>query len=304
MDYDLLETFVILCENKNLTKTSELLYKTQPTISSRISVLEEKLGFALIVRGKGKKNIEITKKGIEFLSIARKFLSLYEEIEISQENLSKTLLVSSISSLSTPIVADVCKRLLKDEEASITIYTYQTTEAYELIAKKELDVAFVSESRKVNGVLCEPLFIQDYYVIKLCQNPDSIKTIHTRDLDVNNEIYQRWSDEFNTWHDYKFNSQKPKIEVDSCALLRQFLTNPDYWTIIQKSNLSLLSKEMSLQIYSLADPPPSRICYMLTNCYPDRKNIHLIKKLKKLINQYAFENDLTLMPSLKKENIF
>ena len=303
MDYDLLETFVILCENKNLTKTSELLYKTQPAISNRIKTLENKLGFSLIIRGKGKKNIEITKKGMKFLSVAQKFLSLYEEIEVKQEELSKTLLVSSISSLSTPIAADVCKKLAEEEGANITIYTYQTYEAYELIAKKELDVAFVSESRKVNGVLCDPLFSQDYYIVRPCQNPDSIKTIHTRDLDVNNEIYQRWSDDFNAWHDYKFDSKKPKIEVDSCALLKQFLTSSNYWTIIQKSNLLLLSQEMSLQIYNIADPPPPRICYMLTNCYPDRKNMHLLKKLKKLLNQYTVENDLTPLLSIKNNKI-
>ncbi|PXV91193.1 DNA-binding transcriptional LysR family regulator [Lachnotalea glycerini] len=297
MDYDLLETFVLLCENRNLTKTAELLYKTQPTITSRIKTLEEKLGYSLIVRGKGKKNVEITRKGGEFLIIAQKFLNLYEEIEVVQEKLSKTLLVSSISSLGSPIVANVCKKMAEDEEVNISIFTYQTIEAYELIAKKELDVAFVSEARNVNGVMCEPVFMQDYYVIRPCKNPEGIKKICTEDLDVNYEIYQRWSDDFKMWHDYKFASKKPRIEVDSCALLKQFLTNETYWSIIQRSNLLLLNQEMSLQIYNLIDSPPARICYMLTNYYPDRGNIYLLKKMKKLLHQYAFDNDLQLTPN-------
>lgn len=213
MDYDLLETFVLLCESESLTKTSNLLYKTQPTISSRIKTLEEKLGFSLIVRSKGKKSIEITKKGIEFLSVAQKFLSLYEEIEVTQEKLSKTLLLSSISSLGSPIIADVCEKLAESDNINVTIYTYQTSDAYKLIAKKELDAAFVSEAKNIKGVHYEPIFTQEYYVIRPCKTPDSIKSIHSRDLDVNYEIYQRWNDDFKFWHDHKFDSKKPRIEV-------------------------------------------------------------------------------------------
>ena len=81
MDYDAFETYIVLCETGNITKTAELLYKTQPAISSRIQQLEKSLGYTLIKREKGKKTITLTSKGEEFLKIARKFINLYGEIE-------------------------------------------------------------------------------------------------------------------------------------------------------------------------------------------------------------------------------
>ena len=43
MDHDLFETYVVLCETGSITKTADLLYKTQPAISARIQQLENDL---------------------------------------------------------------------------------------------------------------------------------------------------------------------------------------------------------------------------------------------------------------------
>ena len=43
MEYILLETFVIVCDAMNLTKASEILCRTQPTITNRIKQLENQL---------------------------------------------------------------------------------------------------------------------------------------------------------------------------------------------------------------------------------------------------------------------
>ncbi|KAJ84723.1 LysR family transcriptional regulator [Enterococcus faecalis] len=45
-----LETFISVYETKNFTRTSEILYVSQPTVSSRISKLEEQLGVELFYR--------------------------------------------------------------------------------------------------------------------------------------------------------------------------------------------------------------------------------------------------------------
>lgn len=66
MEYILLETFVIVCDAMNLTKASEILCRTQPTITNRIKQLENQLGFELMIRNKGKRNIMLTGKGEEF----------------------------------------------------------------------------------------------------------------------------------------------------------------------------------------------------------------------------------------------
>lgn len=286
MDYNLIETFIVIGEIKNLSRASKLLYKTQPTISNRIQQLEDILGYSLIVRKRGKQSIEITPKGETFLKIAKKLFELYNEIPLENEKIANSLAISSISSYEIPIVSDVCKKLVSELNTNISLYTYQTTDAYNLISQKKLDIAFVSRAENIQGVVCKPVFAQNYYVIKQCQHPKKMKLISSSDLDVDNEIYQEWDNDFRIWHDHSFSDKKPKIQVDSCAILKEFLVIPNYWTIIQESNLYALERDISVQIYKLTDPPPQRMCYLLTNRFPDRKIVPLIKKFKELLAQY------------------
>lgn len=76
MDHDLFETYVVLCETGSITKTADLLYKTQPAISARIQQLENELGCTLVHREKGKKSIILTPRGEAFLKTAQKFIEL------------------------------------------------------------------------------------------------------------------------------------------------------------------------------------------------------------------------------------
>ena len=85
MEYQLLETFLIVSEVRNLTKASSILYKTQPTISNRIQQLEKEVGYALLVREKGRQEIELTPRGKQFLQTARKIYELYGDLEVQIE---------------------------------------------------------------------------------------------------------------------------------------------------------------------------------------------------------------------------
>mgnify|MGYP003228809925 CR=1 FL=1 len=55
MDYQLLETFIVLSEVRNITKCAHLLYKTQPTITKRLQQLESELGYSSSVKKANKK---------------------------------------------------------------------------------------------------------------------------------------------------------------------------------------------------------------------------------------------------------
>lgn len=305
MDYHLLETFLTVCETKNLTTASELLYKTQPTISNRIKQLEDTLGFDLFIREKGKKSITITSKGLEFLEIAQKFMSFYGEIESFHSDAVKSMKVSSVASYSIPIVSDICKRMVEDENTDISLTTYQTKEAYQRVAKKKLDIAFVSQSSEINGVKVDPIFSQNYYIIRYCkthnQYPTSLKLpkISTDELDPQFEIYQSWDQDFEDWHNGKFSLKKPKIQVDSTALLKQFIVDSDYWSIVQESNIPMLKKEIPLEIYRITDPPPPRKCYMITNLYPDRNMVPVINKFKQILDHYISEHNDFIQPYFK-----
>jgi len=296
MEYYLLETFVTVSKTLNLTQAAGILYKTQPTISHRIKTLESQLGFSLFVRNKGKRSLTLTNKGKAFLPIAKDLMRLYGEVEMVQKNVQQSLIISSIDSVGTTIIPEVCKELLTKLKVNITIHTYQTRESYQLIADREVDIAFVSEYRDVKGVLCEPAFQQEYYVVKPSANPTSIRTIHPEELDSKNEVFQSWGEEFTSWHNKWWPEPRtPKIKVDSNALLIPFLTNEESWTIIQAGNILPLQKHMSIQIFRLDDPPPSRTCYMLTSSVIDQYNSQVIDQFKETLTNFISESENILL---------
>ena len=65
MNYSDIETYLELVRTRNITKASEHLYVSQSTVSNRLKNLENELGFALVIRGKGRQAIELTQKGEE-----------------------------------------------------------------------------------------------------------------------------------------------------------------------------------------------------------------------------------------------
>lgn len=292
MDFTQLETFIVLCETENITHAAEILFKTQPTVSSRIQLLEEELGFRLINRSKGKKNISITPKGQIFLEHAKTLLNLYREVTEETNLLSNSLTISSVSSLKVPVITDICKKMRNAENTRISLLTYQTDDAYKMIANKKLDVAFVSVEKNINGVICEPAFQQDFYVVSYCPTPSPIKCISSESLDPKKEIYWSWGSSFDLWHKSKFGLGNYPIHVDSFAVIKEFLVDSNYWTILQKQNLTELQKYIPLQIYQLIDPPPPRVAYMLTSLYPDKNNLKTLKKFKQYVSEYSKENQL------------
>lgn len=292
MDRELFETFAVLCETGSITRTAELLYKTQPAISSRIQQLEQELGCTLVHREKGKKNITLTPRGEEFLKTAQKFLELYDEMEETRGQMSNSITISSIGSLSATLAPDICNRVIAQYQTKMSLLIYQSIEAYQMVANKQLDLAFVSMASEVPGVSCDALFKLDYVVVKACDDPKPPILSQLEQFDPKAEIYQRWNKEFDTWHSNRFGTQNYFIHVDSCNVMKQFLHQPNSWAIVQRSNLPEITREFPVQIYELTDPPPTRICYLISNSHPDRLNSRAIRRFKEVAYDYSREKGL------------
>lgn len=58
-----LEYFYYLCQNKNFTKTAELLFVSQPSISMALHRIEKELGAKLVIRDHSKAQISLTEAG-------------------------------------------------------------------------------------------------------------------------------------------------------------------------------------------------------------------------------------------------
>lgn len=76
MDIKQLITFLEVAKQKSFTRTSEILYLTQPTVSNHIKSLEQELGIHLFVRSK--KQITMTNAGFLFHGYAQRIVDEHQ----------------------------------------------------------------------------------------------------------------------------------------------------------------------------------------------------------------------------------
>ena len=73
-----LNYIITIAETKSINKAAELLYVSQPSLTSAVRELEKELGITLFYRsGRG---VTLTGDGAEFLLYARQLYSQYEEV--------------------------------------------------------------------------------------------------------------------------------------------------------------------------------------------------------------------------------
>lgn len=85
MDFRQLEAFVYVVQEKSFSKAAEILFLTQPTISTHIQLLEKELSTQLIVRTN--KDIHPSEDGEKLYTYAREMLNLRNRVleEFNQE---------------------------------------------------------------------------------------------------------------------------------------------------------------------------------------------------------------------------
>ena len=74
MDIEALNTFLILANTKNYTRTAAQLFVAQSTVTNRIHELEKELNIALFTRNN--RSVELTVEGEEFKDYAEKVITL------------------------------------------------------------------------------------------------------------------------------------------------------------------------------------------------------------------------------------
>ena len=78
MDQEIL-AFLEICRCKSISKAAEKLFISQSSLSTKIRILERKLGYSLFIRGKGSRSVMLTDKGEKFLGLAVKYQEILEK---------------------------------------------------------------------------------------------------------------------------------------------------------------------------------------------------------------------------------
>lgn len=155
MELRVLNYFLAIAREENITKAAQILHLTQPTLSRQMIQLEEELGVKLFVRSNHK--IILTEEGLLLKRRAQELLALADKTKrefIQKEtSLSGEIMIGSGEFLSTKVLAEMMVAFRKKHPLmQYRIYSGNADNIQDYIGRGLLDV----------GVMGEPIDIGKY----------------------------------------------------------------------------------------------------------------------------------------------
>lgn len=289
-----LEAFFEIIKAGSISSAAESLYVTQPALSRRIKTLEDELGYLLFSRKKGQRNIELTEKGAAFVSVAQKWLNIWQEAqELNRSDNANLLNIASVGSVSSYLLPAVFARLSQAAEIRICFHHCHSFEAYRQVETGLIDIALISDDMYSKGVETIPAF-QEPMVFIANRHAGYSGTVHPQGLDPHQEIRLPWNPEYDAWHDFWFRATPEyRVSLDQMNLLESVLSWENTWAIVPFSVAYKLSSLDFISIHPIQSPPPDRIIYYLKSGGRKEKQIRrflsaLDAEVKEIPNVVSF----------------
>ena len=260
-----IEAFLSIVQHGSFSAAAEKLYITQPALGRRIRALEEELGYALFIRNKGVRHVELTKQGQAFIGIAHRWQALWNETqEAALLGNEKSFYIASVGSLMAFMLPTVFQTFMKEnQECSLHVTTLHSVDAYRYVTNKSVDIAFITDPMYSSQVSTKVLFEEELCLVagKDLDLPPKVKL---SELNPRLEIRTQWDRNFDTWHNYYFGSSAvPRVYLDEMGFLQYFTENGDNWAFLPVSIARSMVKNSPVSIHALDIRPPHRTVYYL-----------------------------------------
>ena len=160
MELRVLQYFLVVAREENITKAASLLHITQPTLSRQLLSLEEELGVKLFRRGKH--SIVLTEDGMLLRRRAQEIVDLAEktakELMHGEEAVSGEISIGCGETQNMKPLAEIMASFQqKYPDVSFHIYTAIADDVKERLENGTLDM----------GLLLEPVEISRYHYVRM-----------------------------------------------------------------------------------------------------------------------------------------
>lgn len=267
MQYHLVQNFVTIAKTGNITRTAEVLFVAQSTVSHRLTQLEEELGSTLVRRGKGRRFAELTESGESFLPLAEKWLELWQETaRFRTEKVASRLTVGCVNSLVTCLLRDFFPRFLEQHPGMrLKVLVLETDEIYQKLNAGEVNLGIVLTNLPYQNVRIRPLLAEKMYCVCHKDMYPGIERIRTDMLLAENEVLLNWGMEFMLWHDFHFHrTVESRLEVNQILLVQDGLSRQGAWAVVPETVADYFLRTQKCRCLTLENPPPDRISYVVT----------------------------------------
>ena len=270
MNIESLETFVFLAESGNFTKTAEMQYLVQSTVSNRINELEKYIGKELFIRNN--KNVKLTTSGEAFLPYAKRMLMLKKDgivkarsVGIYEDRLALGLVDSIYKGIISPIIKEY---FLTFNSIAIKLKVNHSEEIIKLLSDGILDIGFVYTKFKSSKF--EIIDFLEDEIILVTSNKN--KTIIEPEISYEYLItipllYADLGEDFFKWLSKLYgDSPLLKLSVDEISYVIDFVKEGFGCAFVTKSSvIKELESGKLIHIRIKDSIPPSRQIYMLIN---------------------------------------
>ena len=288
-----IETFLAIIETKSLSKASEKLFVSQSTISTRLNSLEEELKAQLFKRHPGRKIVELTPKGEEFVTIAKRWMALQKDTAMwISKKPPLRLNVGSVDSLNiylmTPLYKDI---ITSSPNFVIDVSSHSSIQVFDLLESHDIDIGLTSRLIRSNSLLSEPICGEGMVLVSSCKYSTYEDTVHPQDLDVGKEIFLDWGPNFQIWHDYWWDPTEPiRLTVDTAGLILKFIDIPDSWAIVPITIANSFEEIHPIKISNLKVAPDHRLYYKVVHRNPRPSSIEPLKIFEDYLDRFISQH--------------
>ena len=267
-----MDTFLALVRTQSVSRAAEQLNVTQSTVSKRLKLLEEEIGTVLFERVRGNRTFRLTPAGEALVEVAERWLSVWHEMQSLQSVSPRlSLAIGALDSLNYAFFPTLYQALSRHKpKINLKVVTSHSPELYNLIERREVDVAFTLLRREHPNILVKECFTEPMVGLRMAP-PEGreLRPVHPHDLDPVDELFLHGGPNYQIWHDQWWDPFSPdRIRLDTSQLIFSFFFNPRQWAIVPYSVARKAEQTGHYTIFRFTEPPPDRICYKISHRYP------------------------------------
>jgi DNA-binding transcriptional LysR family regulator len=275
-----------LSNNKNITKTADLLYISQPAITNRLKQLEKELDIKIALREK--RGINFTPEGEMLIKYADKMLSEYENLKENLQNTKNDCVGTLKIAVSRYISKYILPKLLKSfkqkyPKVEFKIITDWSSNVYKYIYNNDVHIGFVRGDYEWYGEKIN--LFEDYLCIASTEPFEMNDLPNLQRIDYHTDaVFKNVID--NWWHENYACPPNISIEVDQADTCKEMLLNGLGYGII---TYHLVKDIKDLHCQPLKNKNADLIKRNTWMYYsPQTQNLHLVSSFIEFVKDYDF----------------
>ncbi len=261
-----IEIFLEIVQSRNITKAAEHLFLSQSVISTRLKKLEEELGYELFIRSKGVREMELTRQGREFVSIAVRWKNLYEEADLLRERSQVLLRLASPETVYYDFLEPLLTEMMSQHPAlKLSVQINDSSGIYDMMETNTIDFGFASYESSRPSIIHRHLYDQSFCVVSYTTLSDR-ETLSPLVLDSGREV-QLSGGNFSSlalWREKWFSRHTScRVEMNSPHMMISLLREEGAWALLPSITAVHVAELYGMKVYTLTDPPEKRKIYWL-----------------------------------------